>query len=543
MSQMDRRGYLRYLGVAGTGSLAGCSLLGGKRGQSGEAFRLRSSDHLAIAVGNLNVVALAVRGLQRSDDPRTATFDQAGPRKRLDAAREAIAGAEGSPDEVEPADVTAVRTYATVLEEIVDAIVELLSASRTLEEAKETLRGADTAVATAREPLDRARTASASAVEHRDRAVIASDSADSDRLAALDAEFGTVRDGLETLSGYVTGVDGLSRGYGRYLDGVEAVQRANDAVADESFGEASDAFDRAKGSFDAAEARFAGTLPDVPDPVAAELAVGRQRSLVLGRLSTGYVSLLDGRSKLDTAVTAYERREFDAARQAVLDGQQAARRAGDQFDSAGAVATDEFDDRLETANRRARDLESLSVGYVELISASESLREGEDTLLKGTYATADQALGSASEESRAATERFTTVADVSLFAGAFEQARDRATAVTALAEGYGTLVDGLRDIETGRTHLNEGRFESAAEAFQSGSGSFATATGTFETGRETAPDEFIPEFERALCRASHLSTAAGHFETAATAAGDGDRDRMQTETADAEAARDRIDRC
>jgi hypothetical protein len=454
--------------VAGAGSLAGCSLLGGKTGQSGEEFRLRSSDHLAIAVGNLNVVALAVRELQDSGDPRTATFDQAGPRERLEAAREAIADAEGSSNEVEPADVTAVTTYATVLAATVDAIVDLLSASQALEEGKETLRDADTAVGTAREPLDRARTASTSAVEHRDRAVTASDSADSDRLAALDAEFGTVRDGLATLSGYVTGVDGLSR---------------------------------------------------------------------------GYVSLLDGRSNLDAAATAYERREFDAARQAVLDGQRAARRAGDQFDSAGAVATDEFDDRLETASRRASALASLSAGYVSLIDASESFREGEDALLEGTDVTAGQTLGSAAEESRAATEHFTTAEDVSLFAGAFERARDRATAVTALADGYGTLVDGLRDVETGRTHLDEGAFESAAEAFQSASGSFAAATGTFEAGREAAPDEFSSEFERALCRAGHLSTAAGHLETAAAAAGDGDRDGARTATADAEAARDRIDRC
>lgn len=545
MLQIDRRGYLRWLGVAGTGSLAGCSLLGSETGQSAGEFRLQPGDHLAIAVGNLNMVALAVRELQESDDPRTATFDQTGPRERLAVAREAIAAAEGSSDEVEPADVTAVVTYATSLEATVDAIVELLSASRALEEVKEKLRDAETEVAAVRGPLERATAGSASAVEHRGRAIAASESASGDRLASLDAEIEAVRDGLQTLSGYVTGVEGLSRGYSSYLDGVEAVQRADDAVADGSFGESSDAFERAAGSFDASETRFAETLSGVPDPVAAELEVGRQRSLVLGRLSTGYISLLDGRSQLDAAATAYEQSEFDTARQAVLDGQQAARKGGDQFDMAGAAETDEFDARLETAHRRASALESLSLGYVRLLDASELLREGERALVAENpdTDTVAQAFGDASEEGRAATEQFTAGGGGSLVAGAFEQAQDRAAAVTALAEGYETVVEGLRGIETGRNRLDEEAFDAAAGVFQSASSSLAAATGAFETGQETAPDEFATEFERALCRAGHLSTAAGHFETAAVAAGDGDPEQAQTEIEAAEAARGRVDRC
>jgi hypothetical protein len=543
MSQTDRRGYLRWLGAAGTGSLAGCSLLEDETGQSAGEFQLRPGDHLAIAVGKLNVIALAVRELQETDDPRTATFDQERPRERLAAAREAIGAAEGPSDEVEPADVTAVVAYATSLEATVDTIVELLSANRALEETEETLGGAETDVAAVRESLERATATSASAVEHHGRAVTASDSADEVRLAALDAEIEAVSDGLQTLSGYVTGVDRLSRGYSRYLDGVEAVQRADDAVADESFGEASDAFERAAESFDASEVRFAETSPDEPDPVAAELEVGKQRSLVLGRLSTGYVSLLDGRSKLDAAATAYEQREFDTARQAVRDGQQAAQGASNQFDMAGAAETDEFDGRLETANRRASALESLSAGYVHLLDASESLQEGESALVEEDSDTAAQAFATASEKGRAATERFTAVEGGDLVAGAFEPARDRATAVTALAEGYGTVVEGLRDLETGRNRLDDRAFNAAAGAFQSGSGSFAAATETFQTGREAAPEEFTDEFERALCQAGHLSTAAGHFETAAAAGSDGDRAQLRNETADAEAARDRIERC
>ncbi len=269
---MNRRRYLRALGVAGGVTVAGCASLDDNTNADAE-YTPDARDDVAVAVGNLNTVALA-----------------------------AAAEAEG----VDGADVEAVRGFATVVTGMVDALVDLLAASDTLEATEVQFEDPDSDVGTAREAMAAATETSARAVEARDVAVEASGRVDADRLAALDAAFGDVREGLGSLSGFVAGVDGLTRGYGAYLAGVGILQRAEAAFDDDAFEAAQTAFETARTDFDAATGIFSDTRPDTPEALVPDVDLGEQRSRALADLSTGYLGLLDGQASLAAAETAFE---------------------------------------------------------------------------------------------------------------------------------------------------------------------------------------------------------------------------------------------
>jgi len=509
---MERRGYLRGLGVTGAGALAGCVGLLGNSEESAEGFTPRAADHLAVAVGKLNTVALAVDEFQ-GGDPRESTFDGTKPRERLETARGALDEAESLAGESQQPNVEAVRRYLTIVESTVDAVVNLLSASNGLEQGQEQIDGTEIDVGAVREPITQASEASASAVEARDRAVSTSEAADGDRLASLDAEFEALRDGLDTLSGYVTGVDGLASGYDTYLGGVAELRTADDEVSNDAFEAARDAFDRAVGEFDAASGRFADALSEAPETLVADLERGDQRSTALGYFADGHVTLLDGRLELDTATTAVENEEFDAARESLAAGNEAAVAASEQFASGVDVPIDEFSDPFETADLRAVAMESLTSGYVTLLDSHDHIRTAETQFENGEYGPARESLSASQQEATAADEEFRTGQEQTEgFVGEeFETARTRADGLASLAGGYDTLLDARESIDAAETALFEGRYDAAREGFQQGADRSSDAASTFQSGG--SDDLFARSFDRALKRAQAVeSLAAGYAD-------------------------------
>lgn len=546
---MNRRDHLRWVGMIGASAVAGCSLLREESEGSASEFIPQSSDYLSVAVGNLNLVALAIRNLQESSDPRTVTFEEGEPRERLDKADSAIQNAEDQSESANQQDIDAVRTYAAVLEATIQTVIDLLAASQHLEETKEMLGETELEVDTARDAISQAKNTSASAVTARETATSRINRADSDRLGALDAEFAAVRTGVETLSGYVAGVDGLSRGYDTYLAGVADAQQADTEIDTESFETAKDAFASAVASFQDAETVFMNTLAETPDTVNTELETGQRRSAVLRFVSAGNITLLNGRATLKTVESAFEddMREDEAledARHSLDDGTNAASDARDQFNEASAVQIDEFTEQIERGTSRAGALESLARGYLSLIDAIDTLQDGESTLLDDDPAAANETFQTATEQSTIAKERFNQGAtEVDLFASEFNQASSRANAVESLAGGYADLASGVVDLRTGRDNLEQSAFDTAISHFQTASDRFGDATQSFETEASETLDEFDSEFGRAQCRTEHFNAAVDHLDTAAEAGKDRDRSQFQTEQEQAEQELDNVDNC
>ncbi|MFC7071747.1 hypothetical protein ACFQJ7_09885 [Halovenus rubra] len=504
---MKRRGYLQLLGASGGGALSGCAGILGSAGESDKGFTPQAGDYLAVAVGKLNTVALAVDEFQ-GGDPRESTFDETKPRERLETTRGALDEAETLAGESQQADIEAVRRYLTIVEGSVDAVVNLLSASDGLEQAQERIDGTEVNVEAVQEPITQASEASASAVKARDRAMSTSDEADGDRLAGLDAEFTALRNGLETLSGYVTGVDGLAGGYDTYLGGVTDLQTADDEVSNGSFEAARDAFEQAVGEFDATSTRFADALADAPETLLTDLERGNQRSTALGHFADGHVTLLDGRLELDTATTAVKNEEFEAARDSLAAGNEAAVAASEQFAAGVDVPIDEFDDQFNTADIRTVAMESLTNGYITLLDSNDNIRTAETQFENGEYGPARESLSVGQQKATAADKEFQTGQEQSgNFVGdEFETARTRADGLVSLAGGYKTLLDARESIDAAETALFEGQYDGAREGFQQGVDQSGTAVSTFQSGESN--DLFAESFDRALQRAQAVESLA-----------------------------------
>lgn len=429
---MNRRRYLRALGVAGGVTGAGCASLGGSNNADAE-YTPDARDDIAVAVGNLNTVALAVSTVQEGNDPRAQDFDETEPRERLAAAEDALAAAAEA-EGADVADIEAVRGFATVVTGMVDALVDLLAASDTLEATEAQFEDPDSDVGTAREAMATATETSARAVEARDVAVETSGRVDADRLAALDAAFEDVREGLGSLSGFVTGVDGLTRGYSAYLVGVGTLQRAEAAFDDDAFEAAQTAFGTARTDFDAATGVFSDTRPDTPEALVPDVDLGEQRSLALADLSTGYVALLDGQASLAAAETAFEDGVYDTAAEGFETAGAESATAEGTFTRTGEDP-DLFTLEFEQGIGRARALESLADGYATLTDGTVALEDGRAALDDRDFAAAESEFTTARGAFAAADEQLVTgVPDADkAFTAEFERARCRAGHLEAAA--------------------------------------------------------------------------------------------------------------
>lgn len=511
---MGRREFLREAALAATVGLAGCAMLDGGSDDGNAEYEPTTRDHLAVAVGNLNTVALAISQYQRAGDPGETTFDAQQPRERLTIAREALDAADQDAESsAGESDVTAVERYADAIARTVDAVVGLDQAGSELEDVEDALNSAEVDTDRAGEAADDAATASGQAVSAHERAATALAEADGNRLGPLDAEYEAMTDGLETLAGYVVGVDGLAVGYSDQVTGVSHLQTANDDVDGKAFNAASESFTAAGEAFDTAEAQFDGSVADAADSLVSDLELGSDRSRSLSRLAAGYVSLLLGRDHLTDAERSIGEEGYDDAQTALTNASGETETAMSRFEK-GDDVIDEFTDEFEQARNRGAAIAALVDGYRRLLSARDYIADAESRIDADEPEAARASLNEASTESTAADEQFATgqQAGADLAGEAFETARSRAVAMRKLATGYVELLDGRDHLEDGESAFLDEDYDEAESAFETAAETSQTAADTFDEGATaTGEGTFDQEFARATDRAAALDALSSGY--------------------------------
>jgi hypothetical protein len=484
---------------------AGCAALQGESTPVETDYQPDTSDHLRVAVGQLNTAALSVSSFQSSETPREATFDASGPQDRIERAREAIHTAEtnASGDDVN-GDIEVVRSYADAVEGTVTAVDRLVTASDRLRTARETLDTDRVDTDTAATTLDAATTASSAAVEAHDKAETALEAADGGRLRELGAQYEAMQDGLDTLSGFVIGVDGLATGYDGQVAGVDALQTAQNRIDTGRFDDARTAFATARQSFAGSATAFADALSRAAESVVSDIEYGEDRSRSLTHLTAGYMSLLGGRERVIAAEQSIDEAAYEEARTPLSDGRDRAATALSGFDDGAAILPEKFNTEFETARSRAQALDSLATGYLALLDAHDRIGTVESQFEADEFDAARETLRKANDDAVAADERFAAGQEASgtVFAPKFETARTRANATESLADGYLTLLDAREHLQTGETAFLDRDYGSATPAFERASETSRTAETTFEEKAQTDEGElFRPTFDRALRRA------------------------------------------
>lgn len=540
---MGRRALLRSVALAAAG-LAGCQVIGGES-ETDREYTPTVRDHLAVAVGTLNTVALAVREYRTAGEPGEATFDPQRPRDRLAAARDALDSARERADSGdERADLAAAGDYADAVEKTVETVVGLDDAGTELETARSILDADEVDTEEATGVLEAARKASSAAVAAQKSATRALERADADRLRDLDAEYDGLRSGLETLRAYVVGVDALAVGYGDQVTGIGKLQSAQDSVDRDGFDRAGEAFRDARSAFEAAATAFDGAAAAAAESLVDDVERGRTRSRALGNLAGGYVSLLAARDRLLAADASIEDEAYEAARDALSEGSEATATASGRF-ATGAARTDEFADEFDAARSRATAVGALADGYRSLLDARDHVTTAESRIDAEEFDAARSGLEAAGADATAADETFASgqAATADLVAAELETARSRARAVDSLTTGYVRLIDAREAMVEGTDDLDAREFDAAERRFDAAAARLADAETAFSRGRASADGEFTAEFDAARCRVDNLRSAVSQFQAAVDAGENGDPADAERARDDAQAAVDRAREC
>ncbi len=391
---MNRRQFLAAATVTGSATVAGC--FGALDDDDGEPAprnpELDVVDDINTAIGLTNTAALALdRAATNFEDPGAIEFDEDEPRKRLDAARDALDDAESQDDGTHADDIELARSYATVVEALLDMFVELIDGASELEASSDEFDTEDvdelrTSIDAAREPVDRALDARTAGTEVREEL-------DDDRLVELDAELESILDGLDELGAFTGGFDSLTAGYVELLDGVEEVVEAGEAFENEQFDRARDEFERATVAFESAATTFEDGEPEAPEDLSDEFERAIDRSGSLTQLSTAHESMLDGRDSLDDGQAEFENENFDAAEREFETAESA-------FADAEADLADdprpegEFDSEFEQARCRS---EYLVTAAEEFSVAAHAADRGDFLEAEGRFEAGEQELDRVSE--------------------------------------------------------------------------------------------------------------------------------------------------
>jgi uncharacterized phage infection (PIP) family protein YhgE len=507
---MGRRSFLRGVAAAASVGIAGCSAFQTESGGVTETYQPTAGDHLALAVEQLNLAALAVEEFQAADDPQTATFDVTAPRNRIDRAREAIAAAEKEADGGTLSTVRTVEAYATTIEGTVTAVEQVTTAGDTLVSARDELGAETVETQAADDALERAKTASNKAVEAHDNAATALSEADADRLRDVGAQVEPLNNGLDTLAGFVTGVDALTAGYDQVVTGITRLQMAQDHVEGEQFDDARESFVSAREAFAAAAPLFQNAIDSAADSLVSDLRGGDERSRALERLAAGYVALLDGQDRVRDAETALNEGNDDEARNALNDGQDAATTALNRFEEGRKIRQDAFATQFDTARDRARSLDKLTAGYLRLLDGQDRVRDAETALEKGNDDEARNALNDGQDAAAAAQNRFEEGRAIrgDEFATQFDTARNRAQSLDALAAGYLRLLDSQADFTQAKERFEESEFDATRTALDAASADATAADERFADGAETADPVFEESFSTGRRRAESMNALA-----------------------------------
>ncbi|WP_339105151.1 hypothetical protein [Haloterrigena salinisoli] len=269
---MNRRQYLTRTGVplATLAAMAGCldDLPGTDSNGDSVAVADRTGDReLDRAVGELNEAALALFAADDVEDPTDVEFDASVPTERIESAREHLETAADELDDDRESEIELLRTYAAVLERLVD-VTETVT-DETLEEDLESVFGAiggddaegdggdaDDDLEEASATIDERTNEFAAAETNHAEAAADVESFDEafERLVRIDPA--ELADGVATLGDATASLATLGDGLESLLDGYERLQAGRDHMENRDFGEAETAFGTAESAFETATTTF-----------------------------------------------------------------------------------------------------------------------------------------------------------------------------------------------------------------------------------------------------------------------------------------------
>ncbi|MDS0281451.1 hypothetical protein [Haloarcula onubensis] len=228
-------------------------------------------------------------------------------------------------------------------------------------------------------------------------------------------------------------------------------------------------------------------------------------------LAVGYDTYLDGVAALRTGESRVDAEAFDAARASFSDAESAFTDAGATFTDAEGRAAADLRSELTDGDERSRALSRLAAGYVSLVDSRDHLRAAESAIERDERDAAREALGAGSADATTASDRFDAGAAVRAeFADEFRTARDRATVMESLSDGYARLLDAWDHLATAESALDDGT-GTAQSSLDDASADATAADETFAAGAGSAPDLFGDELAEARSRAGALDALAGGY--------------------------------
>ncbi|TMT85273.1 hypothetical protein E2L06_01095 [Haloterrigena sp. H1] len=267
---MNRRQYLARTGAAGvsTGliaSLAGCldGFSDSSDGSDVDVSDRTGQRALDRAAGSLNKAAQSLEQLEGLEDPETVEFDPAPPRGHLETA-------ESELGDDRAADITTLRSYASVLDGLISVTVTVtddtldddIDAVNAALEDEGDLEGANETVDARYEKIAGARDRHAEATA----TIAAIDGDRLDELAGID--LADLESGAATLGDVVTALETLAGSYDATLDedeGYGALESGQSHVDNGEYEAAQTEFETAESTFSTSLDRLETGRTDAPD--------------------------------------------------------------------------------------------------------------------------------------------------------------------------------------------------------------------------------------------------------------------------------------
>ena len=274
---MNRRQYLARTGAAGvsTGliaSLAGCldGFSDSSDGSDVDVSDRTGQRALDRAAGSLNKAAQSLEELEGLEDPETVEFDPAPPRGHLETARGHLETAESELGDDRAADITTLRSYASVLDGLISVTVTVtddtldddIDAVNAALEDEGDLEGANETVDARYEKIAGARDRHAEATA----TIAAIDGDRLDELAGID--LADLESGAATLGDVVTALETLAESYDATLDedeGYGALESGQSHVDNGEYEAAQTEFETAESTFSTSLDRLETGRTDAPD--------------------------------------------------------------------------------------------------------------------------------------------------------------------------------------------------------------------------------------------------------------------------------------
>ncbi|WP_265109596.1 hypothetical protein [Halosolutus halophilus] len=319
---MDRRRYLARAGGLGVIAVAAGCLASDSDGTDRAAADRTGERALERAVGKLNQAALALgEDLDGVEDPVEASFDADEPRDLIATAREHLGTAATALDDDRRPDVAELRSYADVLEGLVDVADTI--ADDALADDVETVTAAiaeDGRIEDAIRIVDERNADLHGASDRLDEAESDLETLDADRLDELSiVDLEEIENGVAALDGVLSSMLTLGSGYETMLDGYESLEGGGAAAEDGNYEGAADEFEAAESAFGTSRADFDDGVADAPSGLVSYFETARCQSEALETAAGHFASSATAAANGDLLTAERRRAEGEAALEDAAD--------------------------------------------------------------------------------------------------------------------------------------------------------------------------------------------------------------------------------